>query len=227
MSPKDPSGTDALAAELRRIVEQAEELMAAAGAENVTLGGLKDRVNDTIERGARETRRPGAGSAPARTPRGRWPPNPGSVQTPGRPGNRRRRRSHRRRPAHAQRSGAAPDEPQDSNIKMIPGLTHLRRTWPLAAQTAAGHGPDASGDGGSGGRAGGECTQPRTAAGRAVHHFGVAGGHLAGAVGGRDVSAPGRAVDSGRAVRAVRRHQPASPGRSSSACRYASGCSAA
>ena len=49
MTPKDPSGTDALAAELRRIVEQAEELMDAAGAENVTLGGLKDRVNDTIE----------------------------------------------------------------------------------------------------------------------------------------------------------------------------------
>ena len=49
MTPQDPSGTDALAAELRRIVEQAEELMNAAGAENVTLGGLKDRVNDTID----------------------------------------------------------------------------------------------------------------------------------------------------------------------------------
>ena len=49
MTPQDPSSTDALAAELRRIVEQAEELMEAAGAENVTLGGLKDRVNDTIE----------------------------------------------------------------------------------------------------------------------------------------------------------------------------------
>jgi ElaB/YqjD/DUF883 family membrane-anchored ribosome-binding protein len=49
MTPQDPSGADALAAELRRIVEQAEQLMEAAGAENVTLGGLKDRVNDTIE----------------------------------------------------------------------------------------------------------------------------------------------------------------------------------
>jgi ElaB/YqjD/DUF883 family membrane-anchored ribosome-binding protein len=49
MTQQDTSGADALAAELRRIVEQAEQLMAAAGAENVTLGGLKDRVNETIE----------------------------------------------------------------------------------------------------------------------------------------------------------------------------------
>lgn len=49
MTPQDHSGTDELAAELRRIVEQAEQLMNAAGAENVTLGGLKDRVTDTIE----------------------------------------------------------------------------------------------------------------------------------------------------------------------------------
>jgi ElaB/YqjD/DUF883 family membrane-anchored ribosome-binding protein len=49
MIQQNPNGTDALAEELRRIVEQAEQLMNAAGAENVTLGGLKDRVNDTIE----------------------------------------------------------------------------------------------------------------------------------------------------------------------------------
>jgi ElaB/YqjD/DUF883 family membrane-anchored ribosome-binding protein len=49
MTEQNPSGTDALAAELRRIVAQAEALMDAAGAENVTLGGLKDRVNDTID----------------------------------------------------------------------------------------------------------------------------------------------------------------------------------
>ena len=49
MTQQNPSGTDALAEELRRIVSQAEELMAAAGAENVTLGGLKDRVHDTID----------------------------------------------------------------------------------------------------------------------------------------------------------------------------------
>src|SRR5580692_8530175 len=45
---QDTPGTEALAAELRRIVEQAEELMAAAGADGATLGALKDRVNETI-----------------------------------------------------------------------------------------------------------------------------------------------------------------------------------
>jgi ElaB/YqjD/DUF883 family membrane-anchored ribosome-binding protein len=49
MTVQDTSGTDALAAELRRIVEQAEQLMEAAGADNPSLGDLKDRVNDTIE----------------------------------------------------------------------------------------------------------------------------------------------------------------------------------
>jgi ElaB/YqjD/DUF883 family membrane-anchored ribosome-binding protein len=48
MTQQDTSGTEALAAELRRIVEQAEALMAAAGADTATLGALKDRVNDTI-----------------------------------------------------------------------------------------------------------------------------------------------------------------------------------
>jgi len=38
-----------MAAELRRIIEQAERLMGAAGADSATLGDLKDRVNLTIE----------------------------------------------------------------------------------------------------------------------------------------------------------------------------------
>jgi ElaB/YqjD/DUF883 family membrane-anchored ribosome-binding protein len=41
-------GSEALAAELRRIVDQAEQLMAAAGADSATLGALKDRVHETI-----------------------------------------------------------------------------------------------------------------------------------------------------------------------------------
>jgi len=45
----DTSATDAMAAELRRIIEQAEQLMGAAGADSATLGDLKDRVNQTIE----------------------------------------------------------------------------------------------------------------------------------------------------------------------------------
>jgi len=45
---QDTPGTEALAAELRRIVEQAEQLLAAAGADGATLGALKDRVNETI-----------------------------------------------------------------------------------------------------------------------------------------------------------------------------------
>jgi ElaB/YqjD/DUF883 family membrane-anchored ribosome-binding protein len=48
MTQQDTSGTEALAAELRRIVEQAEQLMAAAGADTATLGDLKERVNETI-----------------------------------------------------------------------------------------------------------------------------------------------------------------------------------
>jgi ElaB/YqjD/DUF883 family membrane-anchored ribosome-binding protein len=48
MTQQDSPGAEALAAELRRIVEQAEALMAAAGADGETLGALKDRVNDTI-----------------------------------------------------------------------------------------------------------------------------------------------------------------------------------
>jgi ElaB/YqjD/DUF883 family membrane-anchored ribosome-binding protein len=48
MTQQDTSATEALAAELRRIVEQAEQLMSAAGADGETLGALKDRVNETI-----------------------------------------------------------------------------------------------------------------------------------------------------------------------------------
>lgn len=48
MTEKDTSASEALAAELRRIVEQAEQLMSAAGADSATLGALKDRVNETI-----------------------------------------------------------------------------------------------------------------------------------------------------------------------------------
>ncbi len=46
--PEDTRSTEALAAELRRIVDQAEELLGAAGANGEQLGALKDRVNDTI-----------------------------------------------------------------------------------------------------------------------------------------------------------------------------------
>jgi ElaB/YqjD/DUF883 family membrane-anchored ribosome-binding protein len=49
MTEQDTSGADALADELRRIIEQAEQLMEAAGADNATLGALKDRVNETID----------------------------------------------------------------------------------------------------------------------------------------------------------------------------------
>jgi ElaB/YqjD/DUF883 family membrane-anchored ribosome-binding protein len=49
MIDQDTSATDAMAAELRRIIEQAEHLMGAAGADSATLGDLKDRVNQTIE----------------------------------------------------------------------------------------------------------------------------------------------------------------------------------
>lgn len=49
MTERDTSSADAMAAELRRIIEQAEQLMAAAGADNATLGALKDRVNETID----------------------------------------------------------------------------------------------------------------------------------------------------------------------------------
>jgi ElaB/YqjD/DUF883 family membrane-anchored ribosome-binding protein len=48
MTVQDTS-SDALAAELRRIVAQAEALMDAAGTNNASLGDLKDRVNETIE----------------------------------------------------------------------------------------------------------------------------------------------------------------------------------
>ncbi|HEY1898979.1 MAG TPA: DUF883 family protein [Steroidobacteraceae bacterium] len=48
MTEYDTSGSDAMAAELRRIIEQAEQLMGATGAGNATLGDLKNRVNQTI-----------------------------------------------------------------------------------------------------------------------------------------------------------------------------------
>jgi ElaB/YqjD/DUF883 family membrane-anchored ribosome-binding protein len=47
MTQTDPSDSEALAAELRRIVEEAEELLVAAG-ESVTLGALRDKVTQTI-----------------------------------------------------------------------------------------------------------------------------------------------------------------------------------
>jgi ElaB/YqjD/DUF883 family membrane-anchored ribosome-binding protein len=49
MTEPDTSSADAMAAELRRIIEQAEQLMNAAGADNASLGALKDRVNETID----------------------------------------------------------------------------------------------------------------------------------------------------------------------------------
>jgi ElaB/YqjD/DUF883 family membrane-anchored ribosome-binding protein len=49
MTQHDTTGTEALAAELRRILEQAEQLMGAAGADGAALGALKDRVNQTID----------------------------------------------------------------------------------------------------------------------------------------------------------------------------------
>lgn len=48
MTEQDTSASNAMAAELRRIIEQAEQLLGAAGADNATLGELKDRVNQTI-----------------------------------------------------------------------------------------------------------------------------------------------------------------------------------
>jgi ElaB/YqjD/DUF883 family membrane-anchored ribosome-binding protein len=48
MTEQENSSTEAVAAELRRIVEQAETLLGAAGADNATLGALKDRVTQTI-----------------------------------------------------------------------------------------------------------------------------------------------------------------------------------
>jgi ElaB/YqjD/DUF883 family membrane-anchored ribosome-binding protein len=48
MTQQDTSASEALAAELRRIVEQAEELLSAAGADSAILGDLKDRVDETI-----------------------------------------------------------------------------------------------------------------------------------------------------------------------------------
>jgi|SRR5580704_6084306 ElaB/YqjD/DUF883 family membrane-anchored ribosome-binding protein len=51
MTPQDSANAnaDAMAAELRRIIEQAEQLLAAAGVDNASLDGLKDRVNETID----------------------------------------------------------------------------------------------------------------------------------------------------------------------------------
>ncbi|HEX3837511.1 MAG TPA: hypothetical protein VHW25_11160 [Steroidobacteraceae bacterium] len=49
MIEQDTAGADAMAAELRRIIEQAEQLLDAAGVDNPTLAALKDRVNDTVE----------------------------------------------------------------------------------------------------------------------------------------------------------------------------------
>ena len=49
MTDRDTSATDAMAEQLRRIIEQAEQLMSAAGADTANLGDLKERVNETIE----------------------------------------------------------------------------------------------------------------------------------------------------------------------------------
>ena len=49
MTEPDTSSADAMAAELRRIIEQAEQLMNAAGGDSASLGALKDRVNETID----------------------------------------------------------------------------------------------------------------------------------------------------------------------------------
>jgi ElaB/YqjD/DUF883 family membrane-anchored ribosome-binding protein len=48
MIEQDTSATDAMAAELRRIIEQAEQLMGAAGVDPEMLGDLRERVNQTI-----------------------------------------------------------------------------------------------------------------------------------------------------------------------------------
>jgi ElaB/YqjD/DUF883 family membrane-anchored ribosome-binding protein len=47
MAQTDTSDSEALAAELRRVVEEAEELLGSA-ADSVTLGALRDRVTETI-----------------------------------------------------------------------------------------------------------------------------------------------------------------------------------
>jgi ElaB/YqjD/DUF883 family membrane-anchored ribosome-binding protein len=47
MTPQDTPAADALAAELRRIVEQAEQLLGDAG-DSDAVGALKDRVHQTI-----------------------------------------------------------------------------------------------------------------------------------------------------------------------------------
>jgi ElaB/YqjD/DUF883 family membrane-anchored ribosome-binding protein len=48
MTKIDTSDGEALAAELRRVVEEAEELLGSA-ADSVTLGALRDRVTETID----------------------------------------------------------------------------------------------------------------------------------------------------------------------------------
>jgi ElaB/YqjD/DUF883 family membrane-anchored ribosome-binding protein len=47
MTQTDTPDSEALAAELRRVVEEAEELLGSA-ADSVTLGALRDRVTETI-----------------------------------------------------------------------------------------------------------------------------------------------------------------------------------
>ena len=48
MTYQDSRSAEALAAELRRIVEQAEQLLGTVGVDGDQLGALRDRVNDTV-----------------------------------------------------------------------------------------------------------------------------------------------------------------------------------
>ncbi len=83
MTQQDNSATAALAAELRRIVEQAEDLMAAAGAEQRHPRGPEGPGDADHRFGARKARstcnRKRASAVAARP----WPPNPGSRRIPG------------------------------------------------------------------------------------------------------------------------------------------------
>ncbi|MEJ0008079.1 MAG: hypothetical protein WDM77_17370 [Steroidobacteraceae bacterium] len=92
MTQQDTSATDALAAELRRIIDQAEQLMGSAGVGGEALGELKNRVNEDHQFSARETRRSGAGRTPARAARRGGHRIVGALQSLGRPRHRRRYR---------------------------------------------------------------------------------------------------------------------------------------
>ncbi len=141
MSPQDTPSTDALADELRRIVEQAEELLGAAG-DSAALGDLKDRVHHTLgaardklaglEREARQRGRRAAAVTESwvRT-------NPWATLAIG-----ARHRPHRRRIADAWLAGSRPRGPtkrkRESEPAMIPGIPSLAdRTRSLLRQLLA------------------------------------------------------------------------------------------